>query len=380
MALNHEIDALFERLNDYSTSIYLNESIDTTDIVPLDEINKMDISMEEKRKLKKERRLQIKENKLSHQNNNEIPDYEQALICHCGGDLYFHDDFPICIKCGSMYEDNIDMSPEWRFYGADDNGGVDPARCGAPTNIHMDSSIIDCTIIYNGKASYKMRNIRRYTEWMSIPYKEKSQIEEFNRISQMASIAGIPKLIIDDAIRYHRKVSAEKTFRALNRDGIISASIYIACRLNNYPRTAREIAHMFELDATSAIKGCKNAMLIINKLEKTDTEKTELCSTKPSAFIERYCSKLDLTQELTKVCMFVAMKVDQLGYMKDKSPHSIAIGIVYMICKECHKDVDRKALKDISNISEVTINKCYKLLVQHKTELIPPMILKKYSA
>ena len=75
-------------------------------------------------------------------------------------------------------------------------------------------------------------------------------------------------MIVDTAIRYHKNISEQKTFRGLNRDGIIAASIYISCRINGNPRTAREIATIFHLDNTSATKGCKNAQAIINNLEK----------------------------------------------------------------------------------------------------------------
>ena len=44
-------------------------------------------------------------------------------------------------------------------------------------------------------------------------------------------------------------------------------------RKNNYPRTAKEIAVIFHLDVTSATKGCKNAITILNQIEK-NTEKT----------------------------------------------------------------------------------------------------------
>ena len=93
-----------------------------------------------------------------------------------------------------------------------------------------------------------------------MPYKEKSQYEEFQRITILAANAGIPKLIIDDAMLYHKKISEAKTFRGCNRDGIIAATIYISCRINNYPRTSKEIACIFQLDHHSATKGCKNAI------------------------------------------------------------------------------------------------------------------------
>ena len=49
-----------------------------------------------------------------------------------------------------------------------------------------------------------MRKIRRYTEWQSMPYKEKSQYDDFQMINVMAMNAGVPKMIIDDAMRYHK--------------------------------------------------------------------------------------------------------------------------------------------------------------------------------
>jgi transcription initiation factor TFIIB len=373
----HHLDDLFARLSDISTPIPMDVS--QSQILSLTQINLMNLSPEEKRHIKKERRTQLKEHKASEKAHHEIPDFEVPDKCECGGEFAVYE-LLTCVQCGKIQEDNIDASPEWRYYGADDNNANDPTRCGMPTNNMLESTTVDCTIKITSGMSYKMRKIRRYTEWLSIPYKEKSQIEEFQRIAQMASIAGIPKIIIDDAIKYHKRVSEEKTFRSLNRDGIISASIYISCRLNGFPRTAKEIAQMFELDSTSAIKGCKNAVLIINKLENNSTEeKTELCETTPLSFIERYCSKLEMNQELTKVCSFVAMKIEKMNILKDKSPHSIAAGIVYLVIRECNQPIDKKLLKDASNISEVTINKVYKMLYDMKSDLIPTVILKKYS-
>ena len=144
----------------------------------------------------------------------------------------------------------------------------DPTRCGMPINPLLVQSSYGCKVMCLGRTTYEMRKIRRYTEWQSMPYKEKSQYDEFQRITIMASNAGLSKLIIGDAMRYHKKISEQKTFRGLNRDGIIAASIYISCRVNDNPRTAKEIARIFNLDNGSATKGCKNAIVIINDLEK----------------------------------------------------------------------------------------------------------------
>ena len=303
----------------------------------------------------------------------------------CESSLAFSDEgFLTCTnnKCAIIYKDIVDQSAEWRFYGADDNQNSDPTRCGMPINPLLQESSFGCKVICAGKTSYEMRKIRRYTEWQSMPYKEKSQYDDFQRITSMSLVAGIPKMIIDDAVRYHKKVSEyELTFRGDNRDGILAASIYIACKIHNYPRTAKEIATIFHLDVTAATKGCKNAVLIINDIEKDlhNTEKTAYCKIKPEAFIERYCSKLNINAELTKLCQFIAIKIEKNGMIPENTPQSIAAGVVYFIIQLCKLNVSKKDVKNISEISEVTINKCYKKIEKLKGDLIPESLLKKYG-
>ena len=285
-------------------------------------------------------------------------------------------------KCGIIYKDMVDQSAEWRYYGADDNSNSDPTRCGMPINPLLKESSFGCKVVCSGKTSYEMRKIRRYTEWQSMPYKEKSQYDEFQRISILAKNSGIPQMIIDDAMRYHKTISEQKTFRGLNRDGIIAASIYISCRINNFPRTAKEIANMFFLDNTSATKGCKNAIQILNTYESQldSKHKTSFCKTKPISFIERYCSKLNINTELTKVCSFVAIRIDKNNLIPENTPQSIAAGIIYFISQVCSLTISKKEVNSISGTSEVTINKCYKKLDSMKNELIPKVILTKYSS
>lgn len=283
--------------------------------------------------------------------------------------------------CGVMYTDILDQGAEWRYYGADDNQGGDPTRCGMPINPLLVESSFGCKIICPPKSSYEMRKIRRYTEWQSMPYKEKSQYDEFQRITVLANQGGIPKLIIDDAMRYHKKLSEAKTFRGLNRDGIIAATIYISARINGYPRTAKEIATIFHLDNTSATRGCKNAISIINEIENEmeNDDKTSLCNTTPLSFIDRYCSRLNINNELTKLCKFIAVRIQKNNLIPENTPHSIAAGIVYFVAQQCNLNVSKKSINTVSEISEVTINKCYKKLETMKEQLIPQSIVDKYN-
>jgi transcription initiation factor TFIIIB Brf1 subunit/transcription initiation factor TFIIB len=284
-------------------------------------------------------------------------------------------------KCGVIYKDVLDQAAEWRYYGAEDSSMVDPTRCGMPINPLLRESSYGCKVVCNGRSTWEMRKIRRYTEWQSMPYKEKAQYDEFEKIKALSKNAGIPKIIIDEALRQHKNLSELKTFRGGNREGIIAASVYIAGRIHNYPRTAKEIATVFVLDNTNATKGCKNAVSLLNKMEEDDgiINKTKFFQTKPTAFIERYCSKLNLNKELTMVCQFVARKIEQNNIIPENTPHSVAAGIVYFVAQTCNLHISKKNINSVCGVSEVTINKCYKKLDKIKEDLIPQTILKKYA-
>ena len=251
---------------------------------------------------------------------------ERDVCDCCSWPLLLTDEgFQTCTnkKCGILYTDSLDQTAEWRYYGADDSSSSDPTRCGMPINPLLQESSFGCKVIINGSSTYEMRKIMRYTDWIGMPYKEKSQYDEFQRITILGNQSGIPKLIIDDAMRFHKRVSETKTFRGHNRDGIIAASIYLSARVNKYPRTAKEIAQIFRLDSASATRGCKNAVSIINELESemANTDKTILCQTTPDSFIDRYCSRLNVNAELTKVCKFVAIRIQRNNLIPENTPH-----------------------------------------------------------
>jgi len=344
---------------------------------------KKKISRDEKLNLWNVFETQVEENKKIECLCQTIK--EREFCEHCNSTLEYSDEgFLTCTnnKCGIIYKDSLDQSPEWRYYGADDNQSSDPTRCGMPINPLLEESSFACKVLCQGSTSYEMRKIRRYTEWQSVPYKEKTRYNEYQRIMTYAQIAGISTKIVDDAIKYHKKISEyEHSFRGDNKNGLLIASIYISFRINEYPRTAKELAAMFNLDVGVATKGCKLAMMILNDLESeiSNDDKTHFVQTTPNDFIERYCSRLNINSELTKLCKFISVKIEKENLMQSNAPNSIAAGIVYYVSYLCNLNVSKSDVSNVSEISEVTINKCYKTLETMTDKLIPTVIIRKYN-
>jgi transcription initiation factor TFIIB len=312
-----------------------------------------------------------------------IPETYVDNVCkNCQSEMRPDEGFYTCSnrKCGIIETKRVDFTPEWNCYGED--GSMKPVRCGMPINPLLQESSIGCKVLCHGPTSFKMLKIARYADWHSMPYKEKTQYDDFQLISIMAGNASISKMIVNEACAYYKIISEHQSFRGLNRDGIIAASIYIACRIKNIPRTSKEIAKIFNLDTTSATKGCKNAMTIINELEKDIPfeEKTHYSETSPSSFIERYCSLLHINSELTKLAMFIAHKITQNNLVPENTPHSVAAGIIYLMSVEFNLKITPRHIHEISNTSEVTISKCYKKMDAVKQMLIPKVMYTKYSS
>jgi transcription initiation factor TFIIB len=309
--------------------------------------------------------------------------YEKDSGCKvCNSQLMLMDDgFPTCtnVKCAWIFRDVLDYSPEWRFFGADDKHGTDPTRCGNPINPLLVESSFGCKVLCNNRSSYEMKKISKWTSWQSMPHREKSLYDEFTFITTMAQNAGIPKIFIDDAMYIHKDISEQQMFRGLNRDGIKSASIYISCRMNGCPRTAHEIAYIFKLDKASATKGCSMAVNILANIDRGSESCSELCPTKPSSFIERYCSLLGFNHELTMLSKFIANKIEHNNIITDNTPHAISTGIIYFVSQMCGLNISKKDIHNKCGVSEVTINKCYKKMESIFRELIPQCILDKYT-
>ena len=82
---------------------------------------------------------------------------------------------------------------------------------------------------------------------------------------------------------------------------------------------------------------------------------------------------------MTKICQFIAMKIDKDGLIPENTPHSVAAGVIYFVADLCKLNITKKDVNRVSEISEVTINKCFKKLLTLKNSIVPPTILNKYE-
>ena len=88
---------------------------------------------------------------------------------------------------------------------------------------------------------------------------------------------------------------------------------------------------------------------------------------------------MNINSELTKVSQFIAVRIEANNLMPENTPHSVAAGIVYFVSQMCNLNISKRDVKNISEISEVTINKCFKKLEKMESQLLPSVIKDKYK-
>jgi transcription initiation factor TFIIIB Brf1 subunit/transcription initiation factor TFIIB len=108
-------------------------------------------------------------------------------------------------------------------------------------------------------------------------------------------------------------------------------------------------------------------------------DKISLGKTTPLSFIDRFCSQLNINVELTKLCKFISQKIQKNNLIPENTPNSIASGIIFFVAQKCNLNITKKSVHNVSDVSEVTINKCFKKLEELQDQLIPEKLLSKYS-
>lgn len=300
---------------------------------------------------------------------DNIDTEDKCFYCN-SKDISLDDGNYMCKSCGTLMERFIDSTAEWRFYGNDDNKTSDPTRCGLPANVLLPESSLGTIIGNKGGECYEMRILRKYQMWHSMTYKERTLYNIFDSLTVNAVNFGIPATIIDEAKALYKKFSELKLSRGENRSGLIATSIYMSCKTHNVPRSAKEIAKMFNIKTTTMTKGCKKFQEIMQM---------ELSNTTAMDFIQRFCSKLNMDMKTKDLCMHVVRKVIELSIISENTPPSIAAGTIYMVMQVLKLDIDKKELSEACDVSMVTISKCFKKLWTYRQYVFTEDEQKQYD-
>lgn len=279
--------------------------------------------------------------------------HEPRICYHCKWNgLTTENLMTLCTSCGTVQDIcKLDNSAEWRYFGE----GRDPNRCGCPSSDLMPESSVSTFVgMGHGKTYTTMSRIGKFQQWNSVPYKERALYGATEYITCVAVNNGIPDSIIGDAKVLLKKVTENGVVRGENRKGLLACSVYVACIMNNVPRSIKEISGQFNVSQVSMSKMCKRFSTFTGNIK----------STRASDYVRRYCCELHMDDKQSDECLALAEAVQDL--IVGATPVSCVAGCIHHIVKKTGRDVDvpRCKIASVCGVSEATIMKCYKKLVE----------------
>ncbi|KAJ2779001.1 hypothetical protein GGI15_004007 [Coemansia interrupta] len=140
---------------------------------------------------------------------------------------------------------------------------------------------------------------------------------------------GVPEDIWIEVQALYEKVKVMK--KVQNRQprrmkpAILAALMFILCRSHGYPRTFAEIC--------SAANVTKREIGMYYKLmnQVLDAQYTAFERAKPSAFLQRWCTALDLPGWIPEAASKIYERADEMGIVQGKSPVSISAASIWLV-------------------------------------------------
>jgi transcription initiation factor TFIIB len=293
---------------------------------------------------------------------------KKRICSECGGDNFFEDSKRgeiICTSCGCVISAHeMDLGPEWRAFTAEERNNR--ARTGSPMNIMMaDKGLSTVISRINRDASGRAIKgsqraaIYRMRKWQirSIAHgsDQRNLLAAMSELDRLGSQLGIPRDTRKTASHIYRKALKKRLVRGRTINGIVAASLYLACRKHRIPRQLDEIVPETRLKR-------KELALCVRLILRHVKLRLPLPS--PKDLIPRISSDLDFSGSAISTAISIISKAKQNGLTIGKAPGGIAAAALYIAgILEDDRHTQRE-IANAANVTEVTIRNRYKDLVR----------------
>ena len=290
-------------------------------------------------------------------------DESELLECpECGGKLVVDEERGEtgCEDCGLVVEeDSIDRGPEWRAFDSKEND--QKSRVGAPTTNLMHDKGLSTNIGWQDKDAYgnslsssqrqKMQRLRKWNErFRTRTAKERNLKQALGEIERMASGLGLPENVRETASVIYRRALSEDLLPGRSIEGVATSSLYAAARQANAPRSLDEVANVSRVERDEIARTYRYVARELG---------LEVAPTDPASYVPRFCSELDLPDEVERRARDLLKSAEQAGLYSGKSPVGLAAAAVYAASLLANEPVTQNEVSRVANVSEVTIRNRY---------------------
>ncbi|WP_396611273.1 transcription initiation factor IIB family protein [Haloferax sp. S1W] len=260
-------------------------------------------------------------------------------------------------------EGAVDRGPEWRAFDATERD--QKSRVGSPTTNLMHDNGLSTNIGWQNRDAYgnalssrqrqKMQRLRTWNErYRTRDSKERNLKQALGEVERMGSALGLPDTVRETASVIYRRALDDGLLPGRSIEGVATAAIYAAARQVGVPRSLDEVQHVSRVD----------------KLELTRTYRyisrelgLDIQPADPTQYLPRYVSELGVDDAVERYARTLLKTARQEGVHSGKSPVGLAAAAIYAGALIADEELTQSEVSDVTDISEVTIRKRYRELL-----------------
>jgi len=278
----------------------------------------------------------------------------------------------VCKGCGYVLEENIvDEGPEWRAFDPDQRARR--ARTGAPMTLMIHDKGLSTDIDWRDKDIHgnqitgmyrsKLRRLRMWQRRMRInDAAERNLAFALSELDRMAAQMRLPKRVKEAAAALYRKAVMKKLIRGRSIEGMVSATLYAACRMEGIPRTLDEIARVSKVTKKEIGRSYRFMARGLG---------LNLRPTSPVDYVDRFGDALGVSSRTKQQAKEILREAIKWGITSGKGPTGLAAAALYVASLLEGEKKTQREVAEVAHVTEVTVRNRYKELVEKLNIKVP---------
>jgi transcription initiation factor TFIIB len=266
----------------------------------------------------------------------------------------------ICSNCGYVLDDKLpDNGPEWRAF--DDEQRNKRSRVGAPTTytIHDKglSTIIDWRHFSHSikrmdqTRALQIYNLRKWQRRVRLSdSSERNLAFALTELSKISMSLNTPKHVLETASLIYRKALKKRLIRGRSIQGIVAASIYMACRLCGLARTLDEISKVTMMNKREIARSYR---FIVKELSEF------IPPVDPMVYVSRFSNQLGIQGRTEEIAYDIVKKATELRLTCGRGPTGVAAAALYLASIITGNRRTQREVAEVANVTEVTVRNRY---------------------
>jgi len=268
----------------------------------------------------------------------------------------------ICGDCGLVIADPVvSTCPEWSAFTVEEHQEMD--RVGPPPSFSIYDKGLSTTIggvsrDARGKRIPNERRVEilRLRKWQgrfNVDNSERNLAQAMSELDRLSDRLHLPHAIQERAAVTYRKALKEGLVQGRSISSMVAASLYVACRVTQTPRTLAEVSLYSPVDKKE-ISRCYR--ILLKELE------FHMPVPKAQRRVPKIASKVEVGEETLRKAIEILGDADRLKITVGKDPMGLAAAALYLACTMNGENRTQKDIACAAEVTEVTIRNRYKEL------------------